>query len=78
MAEDGLSHVNTISTKQRNRENLQKRGDLRLMPSNFQPNINNNNIISKTILIQYFGNNGLQFKPKRSLKSKCKNLMCIC
>lgn len=40
MVEAGFSHANTILTKQRNRLNLENRGDLRLKLTNFQPNIN--------------------------------------
>lgn len=40
MVEAGFSHANAILTKQRNRLNLQTRGDLRLKLTNFKPNIN--------------------------------------
>ena len=40
MVESGFSHANRILTKQRNRLNLESRGDLRLKLTNFQPNIN--------------------------------------
>ena len=40
-SEAGLSHVNTIWTKQRNRLNLQNLCDLKLKLTNFQPSINN-------------------------------------
>ncbi|KAF2346150.1 hypothetical protein FHG87_023095 [Trinorchestia longiramus] len=36
----GFSHANAIITKQRNRLNLENRGDLRLKLTNFKPNIN--------------------------------------
>ena len=41
MIEAGISHVKAILIKQRNRLNLQNRGDLQLNPTNFQLNINN-------------------------------------
>ncbi|XP_023222959.1 SCAN domain-containing protein 3-like [Centruroides sculpturatus] len=41
VVEAGFSHANAILTKQRNRLNLENRGDLRLKLTNFQPNINN-------------------------------------
>ncbi|KAF2358935.1 Ribonuclease H-like domain [Trinorchestia longiramus] len=40
MVEAGFSHANAILTKQRNRLNLENRGDLRLKLTNFKPNIN--------------------------------------
>ncbi|KRY13138.1 SCAN domain-containing protein 3 [Trichinella patagoniensis] len=40
LVEAGFSHVNAILSKQRNRLNLEMRGDLRLKLTNFQPNIN--------------------------------------
>ena len=40
MVEAGFSHANAILTKQRNRLNLENRGDLRLKLTNFTPNIN--------------------------------------
>ncbi|KAF2347273.1 hypothetical protein FHG87_021970 [Trinorchestia longiramus] len=40
MVEAGFSHANAILTKQRNRLNLENRGDLRLKLNNFKPNIN--------------------------------------
>ncbi|KAF2361250.1 hypothetical protein FHG87_007999 [Trinorchestia longiramus] len=40
MVEAGFSHANAILTKQRNRLNLENRGDLRLNLTNFKPNIN--------------------------------------
>ncbi|KRZ48612.1 SCAN domain-containing protein 3 [Trichinella nativa] len=40
MVEAGVSHVNAILIKQRNRLNLEMLGDLRLKLTNFQPNIN--------------------------------------
>ncbi|KRZ66133.1 SCAN domain-containing protein 3 [Trichinella papuae] len=39
LVEAGFSHVNGILSKQRNRLNLEMRGDLRLKLTNFQPNI---------------------------------------
>ena len=41
MVVDGLSHVNAILTKQRNKLNPQNRSDLPLNLTNFQWNINN-------------------------------------
>ena len=41
MAEAGLGHVSAILTKQKNRLNLQNRGDLPLRFTKFQPNVNN-------------------------------------
>ncbi|KAF2348263.1 hypothetical protein FHG87_020981 [Trinorchestia longiramus] len=40
MVEAGYSHANAILTKQRNRLNLENRGDLRLKLTNFKSNIN--------------------------------------
>ncbi|KAF2367302.1 hypothetical protein FHG87_001946 [Trinorchestia longiramus] len=40
MVEAGVSHVKAILTKQRNRLNLENRGDLRLKLTNLKPNIN--------------------------------------
>ena len=40
MVEAGFSHANAVLTKQRNRLNLEERGDLRLKLTNLQPNIN--------------------------------------
>ncbi|KAF2349803.1 hypothetical protein FHG87_019441 [Trinorchestia longiramus] len=40
MVEAGFSHGSEIITKQRNRLNLENRGDLRLKLTNFKPNIN--------------------------------------
>jgi len=40
MVEVGFSHVNAILSKQRNRLNLEKRGDLRLKLTNIQPEVN--------------------------------------
>ncbi|KAF2361422.1 hypothetical protein FHG87_007818 [Trinorchestia longiramus] len=40
MVEAGFSHANAILTEQRNRLNLENRGDLRLKLTNFKPNIN--------------------------------------
>ncbi|KAF2347466.1 hypothetical protein FHG87_021778, partial [Trinorchestia longiramus] len=40
MVEAGFSHANAIMTKQRNRLNLENRGNLRLKLTNFKPNIN--------------------------------------
>ena len=39
MVEAGFSHANSILTKERNRINLEERGDLRLKLTNIQPNI---------------------------------------
>ncbi|KAF2347100.1 hypothetical protein FHG87_022143 [Trinorchestia longiramus] len=39
MVEAGFSQVNAILTKQRNRLNLENRGDLRLKLTSFKPNI---------------------------------------
>ena len=40
MMEAGFSHVDEILSKQRNRLNLEERGDLRLKLTNIQPNAN--------------------------------------
>ncbi|KAF2368869.1 hypothetical protein FHG87_000376 [Trinorchestia longiramus] len=40
MVEAGFSHANAFLTKQRNKLNLENRGDLRLKLANFKPNIN--------------------------------------
>ncbi|KAF2355618.1 hypothetical protein FHG87_013623 [Trinorchestia longiramus] len=40
MVEAGFSHANAVLTKQRNRRNLENRGDLRLELTYFKPNIN--------------------------------------
>ncbi|KAF2350822.1 hypothetical protein FHG87_018422 [Trinorchestia longiramus] len=40
MVEAGFNHADAILTKQRNRLNLENRGDLRLKLTNFKPNIN--------------------------------------
>lgn len=40
MVEAGFSHANAILSKQRNRLNLEERGDLRLKLTNIQPDIN--------------------------------------
>ena len=39
MVEAGFGHANSILTKERNRINLEERGDLRLKLINIQPNI---------------------------------------
>lgn len=41
MVEAGFSHVNSILTKNRNKLNVELRGDLRLKLTNFEPNIAN-------------------------------------
>jgi len=41
MVEVGFSHVNSIFTKNRNKFNVELRGDLRLKLTNFEPNIGN-------------------------------------
>jgi len=40
MVEAGFSHVSAILSKQRNRLNLEERGDLRLKLTNIQPDVN--------------------------------------
>jgi len=40
MMEAGFSHVNAIPSKQRNRFNLEERGDLKLKLTNIQPDVN--------------------------------------
>jgi len=39
MVEAGFSHVDAILSKQRNRLNLEERGDLRLKLTNIQPDV---------------------------------------